>query len=69
KKNIMERFVAIWKRDKRTVIYVTHDIDEALLLSDEIIVFSKAPVKIVTQTQVDKDNLQAVKDLILKSLV
>lgn len=69
KKNIMERFVEIWKRDKRTVVYVTHDIDEALLLSDEIIVFSKAPVKIVAQTQVDKDNLQAVKDLILKSLV
>ena len=68
KKNIMERFVEIWKRDKRTVVYVTHDIDEALLLSDEIIVFSKAPVKIVAQTQVDKDNLQAVKDLILKSL-
>ena len=69
KKNIMERFVEIWKRDKRTVVYVTHDIDEALLLSDEIIVFSKAPVKIVAQTQVDKDNCQAVKDLILKSLV
>ena len=68
KKNIMERFVEIWKRDKRTVVYVTHDIDEALLLSDEIIVFSKAPVKIVLQTQIAKDNLQAVKDLILKSL-
>lgn len=69
KKNIMERFVAIWKRDKRTVIYVTHDIDEALLLSNEIVVFSKAPVKIMLQTQVDESNRKEVKDLILKSLV
>ena len=68
KKNIMERFVAIWKRDKRTVIYVTHDIGEALLLSNEIIVFSKAPVKIMLQTHVDGSNRKEVKDLILKSL-
>lgn len=68
KKNIMERFVAIWKRDKRTVIYVTHDIGEALLLSNEIIVFSKAPVKIMLQTQVEESNRKEVKDLILKAL-
>ena len=68
KKNIMERFVEIWKRDKRTVIYVTHDIGEALLLSNEIIVFSKAPVKIALQTQVDESNRKEVKEMILKSL-
>lgn len=69
KKTMLQRFLEIWKTDQRTVIYVTHDIGEALLLSNEIVVFSKAPVKIMLQTQVDESNRKEVKDLILKSLV
>ena len=69
KKTMLQRFLEIWKTDQRTVIYVTHDIGEALLLSNEIVVFSKAPVKIMLQTQVDESNRKEVKDLILKSLI
>ena len=44
--NLMKAFRRIWQTDKRTVLFVTHDIDEALLLGNDIYVFSKAPVKI-----------------------
>jgi NitT/TauT family transport system ATP-binding protein len=46
KMNLMKSFRRLWQNDKRTVIFVTHDIDEAMLLGNEIYVFSKAPVKI-----------------------
>lgn len=44
KLNLIKSFKRIWQFDKRTVVFVTHDIDEALLLGNELFVFSKAPV-------------------------
>lgn len=46
KLNLIKSFSRIWQTDKRTVIFVTHDVEEALLLGNEIVVFSKAPVEI-----------------------
>lgn len=36
KKEIIEDFLKVWKEDKRTVILVTHDMEEAKLLAQEI---------------------------------
>ena len=68
KQTMLQHFLEIWKNDRRTILYVTHDVDEALLLSNEIVVFSKAPVRIVLQTQVDESNRKEVKDLVLDAL-
>ncbi|HEM48804.1 MAG TPA: ABC transporter ATP-binding protein [Caldithrix sp.] len=46
KHNLIRSFSRIWKTDRRTVIFVSHDVDEALMLGEEIMVFSKAPVQI-----------------------
>lgn len=48
KQNILKHFKEIWAKDRRTVLYVTHDNDEATILGDEMFVFSKAPVKILS---------------------
>ena len=69
KQTMLQHFLEIGKNDRRTILYVTHDVDEALTIGNEIIVLGKAPVKIVLQTQVDESNRKEVKDLILKSLV
>lgn len=53
KGNIIKRFMNIWKKDRRTVIYVTHDIDEALMICNEVFVMSKHPVKILTHKKID----------------
>ena len=36
----------IWKENKKTTIFVSHDIDEAIFLADKVIVLSPRPAKI-----------------------
>jgi len=41
KNAIIKSFISLWTEDKRTVVYVTHDISEALKTSNRIFVFPK----------------------------
>lgn len=43
----------IIKNEKKSVILVTHDIEEAICLSDRIILLSKAPAKIVKEYKIN----------------
>jgi NitT/TauT family transport system ATP-binding protein len=43
---LQEELLELWLRERKTVLFVTHDIDEAILLSDRIIVLSDRPGKI-----------------------
>lgn len=49
RKNMQEWFLSIWEKDRRSVLFVTHDIDEAILLSDKIYVMSQRPGKIIKE--------------------
>jgi len=40
---MQEELLTIWESERKTVVYVTHDIDEALLLSDRVLVMSHRP--------------------------
>jgi NitT/TauT family transport system ATP-binding protein len=42
----------IWRETRKTVIFVTHMISEAILLSDRVIVFSHRPGSIRSEFQV-----------------
>ena len=44
KKEITDLFLSIWNEDKRTAIYVTHDIDEAAYMAHRIIILSKGRI-------------------------
>jgi len=43
RETLQEDFLGVWKQLKTTVIFVTHSIDEALVMSDRIMVFSTGP--------------------------
>ena len=52
KRSLIESFRKLWDTDRRTVVFVTHDVDEALLLCDEIYIFSGPPVRIIKRIAV-----------------
>jgi ABC-type nitrate/sulfonate/bicarbonate transport system ATPase subunit len=43
----------IWEAEKKTVIFVTHDIDEAVQLADRVVVMSARPATIQGIVKVD----------------
>jgi NitT/TauT family transport system ATP-binding protein len=50
---MQEELTDIWQQDRRTVLFVTHDIEEAIYLSDRIIVFTARPGRIKADLRVE----------------
>ncbi len=53
RKQLSYELLDIWAKTKKTVLMITNDIDEALLLSSKILIMSPAPGKIVQELVVD----------------
>jgi ABC-type nitrate/sulfonate/bicarbonate transport system ATPase subunit len=53
--------LSIWETHKRTILFITHNIEEAMFLSDRMIVLSQKPAKIVTEIQVPYDRPRSEK--------
>ena len=49
---MQELLLRIWEREQKTVIFVTHDIDEALFLGDVVYVMSSRPGTIIDAVDV-----------------
>ena len=45
----------IWEKSKKTAIFVTHQIDEAVYLADRVVAFGARPARIVEQWQIPFD--------------
>ncbi len=50
---IQEEFVKIWERQRKTVLFVTHDLQEAIALSDRVVLISARPGRIKATYTVD----------------
>lgn len=48
RRNLQLELKALWKRTNKTVIFITHDIGEALTLATDIIVLGKGPASTIT---------------------
>jgi NitT/TauT family transport system ATP-binding protein len=43
----------IWERDRKTVLFVTHSVDEAVFLSDKVVMMSRSPGRIRQVIDID----------------
>ncbi|MCK6544584.1 ABC transporter ATP-binding protein [Myxococcota bacterium] len=43
----------IWEQEKKTILFVTHDIDESIQLADRVVVMSARPAKVRTIVDID----------------
>lgn len=50
---IQEMFNQYWEKHKKTVLFVTHDLAEAIFLSDRILVMGTRPGRVVAEYKVD----------------
>lgn len=50
---MQEELNAIWQQTRNTVLFVTHDIDEAIYLADRVIVFTARPGRIKDEIRIE----------------
>ena len=44
--SLQEQLIGVWKRFETTILFVTHDVDEAVYLADKIVIMDKNPGRI-----------------------
>lgn len=78
KTRLIKQFAALQEKKNKTVVFVTHAIDECLLLADDYFVFDDAPVKIVLQGKINSKKserkltdkaLEETRNLLLQAIV
>jgi len=50
---MQELLLGIWERERKTVLFVTHDIDEAIFMASRVVVFTRRPGRIKVEVPVD----------------
>ena len=51
--DMQEWLLDVWDDFKKTVIFVTHDVDEGVYLSDEVVVMSGRPGRVIERTPIE----------------
>jgi NitT/TauT family transport system ATP-binding protein len=55
-RTVMQRYLlALWHHTRATIVMVTHDLEEAIMLADQVVLFSSSPGRIVEVIQLESD--------------
>ena len=50
---MQRELLEIWERDRKTVLFVTHSVEEAVFLSDRVVVLTRSPGRIKAIIDID----------------
>jgi NitT/TauT family transport system ATP-binding protein len=50
---MQEELMNLWERTRKTVVFVTHDIDEAVFLADRVVVLTARPARVREEIKID----------------
>ena len=50
---MQEELLAIWERTRKTILYVTHNLHEAVYMADRVVVLSRRPGRVLAEVKVD----------------
>jgi NitT/TauT family transport system ATP-binding protein len=50
---LQEELLGIWERTRQTILYVTHNIHEAVWMADPVVVLSRRPGRVLDVVTVD----------------
>ena len=53
RQKMQELLLEVWTRIKTTIVFITHDIDEALFLADRVLIMSSRPGRIIDDIPLD----------------
>ena len=60
---LQEELLRVWESDRKTVVYITHSIDEALVLGDRVVVMSARPGRVKAEIDVPLPRPRSVYEL------
>lgn len=63
RERLQEELIDIWKRTGTTILFITHDIDEAVYLGQRVAVMSSRPgrIKAVVDVELDRDSSDDIR--------
>ena len=50
---MQEELLALWERTRKTIVYVTHNIQEAVYMADRVIVLSRRPGRVLAEIPIE----------------
>ena len=53
RETMQEELTRLWERTRKTIVFVTHDIEEAVYLGDRVVVLSARPGRIREEVRID----------------
>ena len=66
---LQSKLLEIWEQTKTTIIFVSHDLEEAIYMADEVILLGNNPTEIVERNKVLINRPRDIQDLACEAFI